>query len=59
MKMTLMEGIELQELFYRSAAAHHGHTCPRQVLGVRMGLYAGKILGLEVPQKRHYYVPIL
>lgn len=31
-------------------AAMHKHLCPRQVLGVRMGLYAGELLGLEVPQ---------
>lgn len=24
--------------------------CPRQVLGVRMGLFAGQVLGLDVPQ---------
>ncbi|MDQ6693216.1 MAG: FmdE family protein [Chloroflexota bacterium] len=29
----------------------HKHLCPRQVLGVRMGLLAGKMLGLEVPRE--------
>jgi len=29
----------------------HRHLCPRQVLGVRMGLWAGELLGLELPQK--------
>ncbi len=28
----------------------HPHLCPRQVLGVRMGMYAGKLLGLDLPQ---------
>ena len=28
----------------------HRHICPRQVLGVRMGLYAGELLGLELPR---------
>lgn len=28
----------------------HRHLCPRQVLGVRMGLYAGRLLGLTLPQ---------
>jgi formylmethanofuran dehydrogenase subunit E len=28
----------------------HDHLCPRQVLGVRMGLYAGELLGLELPR---------
>lgn len=34
----------------QASAEHHQHVCPRQVMGVRMGLYAGQILGLEVPQ---------
>ena len=38
-----------QELLERSAAQHR-HLCPRQVLGVRMGLLAGKLLDIEVPQ---------
>jgi len=28
----------------------HHHLCPRQVLGVRMGLWAGQVLGFDVPQ---------
>jgi formylmethanofuran dehydrogenase subunit E len=39
----------LQELLARSAASHH-NLCPRQVLGVRMGMLAGKTLGLDLPQ---------
>lgn len=38
-----------EELLYQSAILHQ-HLCPRQVLGVRMGLAAGRWLGLEVPQ---------
>ena len=36
----------------------HRHLCPRQVLGVRMGIYAGKILNLDLPQsdKRLYTI---
>lgn len=47
--------ITLTALLERSAALHN-HLCPRQVLGVRMGLYAGILLGLPVPQtdKRLY-----
>ncbi len=41
----------LQELLAKAAELHH-HLCPRQVLGVRMGLYAGELLGLDLPQKR-------
>ncbi|MCQ3978482.1 MAG: formylmethanofuran dehydrogenase, partial [Anaerolineae bacterium] len=38
-----------EELLYQSAVLHQ-HLCPRQVLGVRIGLAAGRWLGLEVPQ---------
>jgi formylmethanofuran dehydrogenase subunit E len=40
----------LQNLLDRSAQ-QHSHLCPRQVLGVRMGVLAGKILDLDLPQK--------
>lgn len=40
---------KLTDLLERSAARHH-QLCPRQVLGVRIGMLAGKILGLELPQ---------
>ncbi|MCL4299881.1 MAG: TraR/DksA C4-type zinc finger protein [Anaerolineae bacterium] len=39
----------LEELLAASAALHH-HLCPRQVLGVRMGLAGGRELGLSMPQ---------
>ncbi len=39
----------LDELLQASAALHR-HLCPRQVLGVRMGLLAGRWLGLDVPR---------
>src|SRR5687768_11979454 len=38
------------ELLEKSAESHK-HLCPRQILGVRMGLLAGDLLGLELPQK--------
>lgn len=41
--------IALQTLL-DDTARRHGHLCPRQVLGVRMGLYAGEWLGLALPQ---------
>lgn len=46
---------QLSEALERSAALHN-HLCPRQVLGARMGLYAGTLLGLSLPQsgKRLY-----
>lgn len=39
----------LDRLLEQSAALH-GHLCPRQVLGVRSALLAGRILGLEFPR---------
>src|SRR3990172_3102735 len=39
----------LDELLEASAAMHH-HLCPRQVIGVRMGMLAGEIFGLDLPQ---------
>jgi formylmethanofuran dehydrogenase subunit E len=41
-----------------ATAAMHRHLCPRQVLGVRMGLYAAAALDLAVPQtdKRLYAI---
>lgn len=39
----------LEELLQRSAALHQ-HLCPRQVLGVRMGLAGGHWLNIDVPQ---------
>jgi formylmethanofuran dehydrogenase subunit E len=34
----------------QASAALHRHLCPRQVLGVRMGMLAGEVLGLSLPQ---------
>lgn len=45
----IIENTNFAHLLQRSAD-HHQHVCPRQVLGVRMGVYAGQILGLELPQ---------
>jgi formylmethanofuran dehydrogenase subunit E len=39
----------LAELLEESAA-RYAHLCPRQVLGVRMGLLGGQLLGLPIPQ---------
>ncbi len=40
---------KLTSLLAQSSEMHR-HLCPRQVLGVRMGLFAGEMLGLELPQ---------
>jgi formylmethanofuran dehydrogenase subunit E len=39
----------LRALLEKSASRHR-HLCPRQVLGVRAGLYAGRLLPAEFPQ---------
>ena len=39
------------QAFLAEVAAMHKHLCPRQVLGVRMGLYASELLQLELPQR--------
>ncbi len=50
--------LDIKTLIKRSAERHHDHLCPRQVLGVRMGQYAGELFGLELPQadKRLYAI---
>lgn len=40
---------KLAPLLEQSAAMHQ-HLCPRQVIGARMGLLAGELLGLDLPQ---------
>lgn len=42
--------LTLKELLEKSVL-DHAHLCPRQVLGVRMGMYAAKILELDLPQR--------
>ncbi len=41
--------LTLPELLERTMTLHN-HLCPRQVLGIRMGMLAGELLGLELPQ---------
>jgi len=43
----MLKLIDLLEL----SSARHDHVCPRQVLGVRMGMVAAEVLGLDLPQK--------
>ena len=40
----------LKEILERAVAYHH-HLCPRQVLGARLGLAAGKALGFDLPRR--------
>lgn len=41
--------LTLADLLEQTARMHH-HLCPRQVLGVRMGWWAGELLQLALPQ---------
>src|SRR5690349_12395748 len=47
-----------EELLDRCAELHR-HVCPRQVLGIRMGLWAGELLALELPQKNKRLLAIV
>ena len=44
-----MPATEVETLLKRSEALHR-HLCPRQVLGVRMGLLAARLFAVEMPQ---------
>jgi len=46
-----MDDRERLEHYLRDTASRHNHLCPRQVLGVRIGMYAGDLLGLDLPQR--------
>lgn len=48
----------LDELLAACASLHH-HVCPRIVLGVRMGIWAGELLALEVPQQKKRLLTIV
>jgi len=37
--------------FLDESAERHGHLCPRQVIGVRMGMLAAKLLDFNLPQE--------
>lgn len=41
---------DLRALLAQSARHHHDHLCPRQVLGVRMGICAAELFALDLPQ---------
>jgi len=45
----MLTSAHLPDLLNASARLHR-HLCPRQVLGVRMGLLAGEALDLDLPQ---------
>lgn len=41
--------LSLEELIERTSELHD-HLCPRQILGIRMGILAGEMLDLPLPQ---------
>jgi formylmethanofuran dehydrogenase subunit E len=47
---TIPGALSLDDILERAAALHR-HLCPRQVLGARMGILAGRLLSLELPQQ--------
>ncbi len=51
--------LTLAKLLEASARLHDGRLCPRQVLGVRMSLLAGRLLGLELPQREKRVLAIV
>lgn len=42
-----------------NSSSQHTHLCPRQVLGVRMGMFAGEILNMDLPQLHKRLLTIL
>ncbi len=42
--------MERLQSFLEQSAASHSHLCPRQILGVRIGMAGAKALGLEFPR---------
>lgn len=50
--------LSLNELLEKSAA-RHSHLCPRQVLGVRIGIAGAQSLGLEAPRSDKRLLVIL
>lgn len=55
----LLEQSPLFEQILEFSAAFHNHLCPRQVLGARMGLLAGALLGIQVPQQKKQLIAIV
>lgn len=53
-----MHDSTMQDLLNQSAALH-GHLCPRQVLGVRMGMFAAELLEMELPQRNKRLLTIV
>ncbi len=50
--------MNLQSLLEKSAR-DHSHLCPRQILGVRIGLYGAKLLGFNTPPDKKRLLTIV
>jgi formylmethanofuran dehydrogenase subunit E len=50
-----LPGSDLLAMYMDESAARHHHLCPRQVLGIRMGLYGLRTLGLVDEQYQPRY----
>lgn len=51
--------MENLDYLLQQTATRHSHLCPRQVLGVRMGLMAGEVLKLSLPQTTKRLITIM
>lgn len=47
------------QLMLEKSACNHDHLCPRQVLGVRIGLAGAQAIGLEIPREDKRLLVIL
>jgi formylmethanofuran dehydrogenase subunit E len=47
------------DTFLKASSARHDHLCPRQVLGVRIGLAGATCLGLDIPRDDKRLLAIL
>ena len=50
--------IDIEDLL-ETTANRHSHLCPRQVLGVRIGLAGAAALGVQVPQNKKHMLSII
>jgi formylmethanofuran dehydrogenase subunit E len=51
--------VALQWILEACADQHQGRLCPRQVLGARMGMLAGQIFPLDLPQRDKRMVALI